>query len=321
MTRPNCVLLSVSEEYLHEIDAGGDVQAVTFTINGEYLVGGATQGVQVWRVKDGTRVATMKVKGAVQCVAVSRDGRWIAAGSGIGDVLVWDTTTYQRVLAGRTRSSTTTFSVDFSPDSARLVSAAGQSTAPIWDIVSRRKVRILDHDGPVIAAKYSSEGDRIATAADESVRVWDSNDGRLLIDIGVQVGWVRNLLWCNNNILVRTKRDTIKQINTVIGSTVSEWPVPHAQWPCIALWQHGKFVACSAERAIVVWDVATHTQLGLIPHTDNIYSFAFSSDDSLLAITQRGSKIVVKKLFQSVSVRSLSSIYLYYISVITGART
>ena len=276
------------------------------------------------RVVDGKKVAIMPVQKGVRCVAASRDGRWIAAGTTRGDVFVWDAKNYKQVYSDRTGSSSEISDVDFSPDSTRLVSAAGQSTALIWDIAACQKVRlILDHDGPVIAAKYSPQGDRIATATHESVRVWDSKDGRLRLDVAVQVGWVRNLLWCKDHIFVRTKRNTIKQINAVTGSTVSEWSVPGAQWPRITLPQHGKFIACSADKAITVWDAATHAQLNLIPHTDNISSFAFSSDDSLLAIASVGSKIIVKRLFQSVSVRSFRVFdpSLLYLSVTSHSRT
>ena len=256
-------------------------------------------------MKDGKRVAIMPVQKGVRCVATSTDGRWIAGGSNRGEVFVWDATTYNQVFADRTGSGSEISDVDLSPDSTRLVSAAGQSTAPIWDIATHQKVRLtLDHDGQVIAAKYSPQGDRIATATHESVRVWDSKDGRLLLDVAVQVGWVRNLLWCKVHIFVRTIRNTIKQLDATTGSTVSEWSVPRAQWPCTALPQHGEFIACSADKAITVWDAATHARLSSIPHTDDISSFAFSSDDSLLAIAPVGSKVIVKRLFQSVSVSS-----------------
>ncbi|KAF8548319.1 hypothetical protein OG21DRAFT_1489483 [Imleria badia] len=64
-----------------EIEVGSKIYAVTFIQNGEYLVGGGDKGVQVWRVKDGKEVATMEGDTThCQCLAVSKDGKWIAAG-------------------------------------------------------------------------------------------------------------------------------------------------------------------------------------------------------------------------------------------------
>ena len=57
-------------------------------------------GVQVWRVEDAKQIATMKARN-VLCLAVSNDDRWIAAGTSSGDVIVWDTKTYEQVSHSR----------------------------------------------------------------------------------------------------------------------------------------------------------------------------------------------------------------------------
>ena len=293
---------------LHGINLGIITSSMTFTENDTYLVGGNDKSVGVWRVADGKQVATMPVQGSVTCVAASRDGRWIAAGSYQGDVVVWDAATYKQVFGNKIESATIN-DVDFSPDSTRLVSADGvANTATILDIATRRKAHTLHHGSAVSvsAAKYSPRGNQIATATKGFVRVWDSNDGQLLADIDVQVQLRCSLLWREFHLFVLTEGNEIKQINVATGSTVSEWPVPTARWPCIALPQQGKFVVCSAEKAIIFWDTATRSQLGLIPHTHYISSFAFSSDDSLLAIAPIWSDVIVKDLssiiFPSVSV-------------------
>ena len=117
-------VLTVNQEasLLTEINAGSDIRAVAFAANGEYLVGGGSAGVRVWRVEDGKEMATLEAR-SVLCLAVSKDGRWIAAGTGRGEVFVWDAKTYEKVFSPRddTRGI---LGVDFSPDSSRLVSAS-----------------------------------------------------------------------------------------------------------------------------------------------------------------------------------------------------
>ena len=267
----------------------------------------------------------MEMENGAICVAASRDGQWIAAGSGNGGVFVWRATTpYEQVFARR-NGSNTIVDIDFSPDSTILVSANLDSTAIIWDIAASRKVRTLNHDRSVAASKYSPEGDRIATATKESVRVWDSNDGRLLVDLKEGVYWRRSLLWCNNHLYIQTNDGKIKQIDAATGLTISEWLAPLARRSCIGMPQHGKFIACSTEKTITVWDTVTHAQLGPITHTHDIYSFAFSSDDSLFAIANVGSKIIVKKPFQSILVCSCPvfnpSYYFSLLLHILGPRT
>lgn len=64
-----------------EINAGGGLMAVTFSVNWEYLLSGSrgANGVGVWRVEDEKQVARMEATDA-WCLAVSKDGRWIQRG-------------------------------------------------------------------------------------------------------------------------------------------------------------------------------------------------------------------------------------------------
>ena len=273
---------------------------MTFTANGEYLISGGWDGVRVWRVKDGERVATMKVQGVVNCVTVSNDGKWIATGSK-AEVSVWDTTNYKQVFAGKIGGSVR--GVDFSPDSTRFVSAGGlNNTATIWNLAALKRVHTLDHRQGVFAAKYSPQGDRIATATGRSIRVWDGDDGRLLVDVEVQVEAWYGLLWFNNHLFVIARDSKIRQIDASTGSTVSEWSVTSTN-ARIALPQHGKFIAHSTEDSISFWDTTTHIQLGFIPRNSQKRSIAFSPDERLFAtVTQR--KIRIKAL-SLVKVRSV----------------
>ena len=289
------LVLNLGQVYsqLIEIDAGEGIWAVTFSANGEYLVSGGEGGIQVWRVTDGERVATMEVNQSVWCVAVSKDGRFIAAGTSSSKVLVWDAASYERVFAHEMTAKVKIWQVDFSPDSTRLVSANGKdSTATIWDTAVRQSVTLY-HDGAVKAAKYSPQGDQIATATEESVRVWDSNNARLLVDIKLQVLPRCGLLWFSHHVCVATKDSKIKQIDVSTGSTVSEWSVPGSD-SRIAVPQHGKFIAYSTEDNITFWNTSTHTQISLIPRSSRRRSIAFSPDDQLFAILEQERKIVIK---------------------------
>ena len=295
------MVLSVGEEYpqILEIDVGEHVFGVRFTANDAYLVSNSTKDIRVWRVADGKQIATMKVQRVLVCVAASRDGRWIAAGTATGDLFVWNATTYQQAFTDRSVGHITC-DVDFSPDSTRLVAAVSasdnkSSSATIWDTAARRKMQSLNHDRPLLAAKYSPQRDRIATATEKLVRVWDSGDGRSLVDVKVQGASSRCLLWRKNHLFVGTDDGKIKQIDAATGSIVSEWLVPHTQWPHIALPPHGKFIAHVAEKAITFWDTVTYTQLSFIRHTHDIYLTAYSSDGGLLAIASER-KVIVKDL-------------------------
>ena len=257
------------------------MRALTFTGNGEYLVTGDEKGVGVWRVNDGKQVARMKTGYHVHSLAVSKNGKWIAAGTK-RDMVVWNAETYEEVI--KYGEGDYVLSVDFSPDSTRLV-VVTDCTAIVRDLTAGKQVQTLHHEDYVMAAKYSPRGDRIATATyDGPLRVWDSNDGRLLVEIKV-TAFNAGLLWSNDHLLV-VSNQKIEEFDTSSGSKVSEWPLPDTdEYSCIALPKHKQFIASSAKRTITFWDTSTHNQLPLTPqHPEDVRSIAFSPDDRILAI-------------------------------------
>ena len=268
------------------MNASRDLYAVTFSANGEHLLsGGRDQNVQVWRVEDGQPVAMIEAKD-VLCLAVSKNGKWIAGSTRWGEVFVWDAETYKTVWKLKHDDSWTIEAVDFSLDSTKLVSGSRNRTATIWDVARGEQIRTLQHNNWAIAAKFSSDGDRIATATSQSVQVWDSKNGHLLVDIPVTVPSLYNsgLLWFNNHIFV-VSDNAIKQLDASTGSIVFEWPVPNSDiHSCIAIPRHGKFIAYSTSRLVTFWDTSTHLQIGLVEHTGNICSIALSPDNRSLAI-------------------------------------
>jgi len=211
---------------------------------------------------------------------------------------VWDAKTYEEVFVHKEDSSTIN-AVDFSPGSThRLNSASDNGTVIVWDFATRERVQTLHHENWVVAAKYSPQGDRIATATLYSVRVYDSNDGHLLMDIKETVTqWYNtSLLWSNNHLLV-VSDDKIKQFEASTGSAVSKWPAIHTNgYSCIVIAKHGEFFAYCATRTLIFRDMATHTELGLIQHPQHIRSVALSPDHLFVATGGEGGKIIIQGL-------------------------
>ena len=292
-------LIIAAEEH-HDpvkIDFGAKAYAMNFSTDGESLLIGGYGGVEVWRVADCQRTATMEST-RVRCLAVSNDGKWIAAGTIWGEVIVWDAKTYKRVLSHEEDSGESVVNgTDFSPDSTRFVTASDDGTASVWDVATCQRVRTLRHKSALRAAKYSPLGDRIAVAARDAVLLYDSNDGRCLFDI-VTPRCNTSILWFNNHLFVVSNRQIIN-LDAFTGSTVSEWPVDESgDLSRIAQPRHGGFLIHSTGRGRTVsfWKTSTHSQLGLIQHPQDIYSIAVSPDDHFLAIAGEDGKITIKSL-------------------------
>ncbi|KAN0087882.1 WD40-repeat-containing domain protein [Tylopilus felleus] len=263
-----------------KINAGKCVHAVTFSANGEYLLSCVRdQYVGVWRVQDGKRVAMMAtgVQGDVDevlCLAVSKDGQWIAAGTFWGKVVVWDAETRDKVWEHK-QDSKDIRAVDFSPDSTRLVSASDNYTATVWDIATRKQIQTLKHKNWVFAAKFSPKGDRIPVTVTP-----EFNNG---------------LLWDHNNLVV-TSRDKIKHLDPSTGSTSFEWSIPGSNTKsCISVPKCDGFIALSTNSTVTLLDT-TQSRHSVIQHTGRISSLALSPDDRSLAIGGKDGIIIIRSL-------------------------
>ena len=291
------LILTNEQDHSPKIEIGSRLWALAFSADGEYLISGDDEAVRVQRIKDAKEMATLPA-GIVNCLAASPDDTCIAAGTNDGTAFLWNATTYQQVFARDSEDSRYLNAVDFSPDSSQLVAASDNGKATIWDVKSGKQMQILSHPSQVLAAKYSPQGDRIATATCRAVRVWDSSDGRLLVDIQVTVAAYYNtgLVWSNNHLLVISD-GRIKQFEASTGSAVAEWPAPDTcGLSCIAVPKHGEFIAYSTNHTVTLWQSLTRTQLALIQHPEDICSIALSPDDRFLAIGGVRGKIHIKAI-------------------------
>ena len=278
-----------------KIDASGVIRALTFTVDGKYLVVGHDKEVGAWRVEDRKRVARMAMPNYVNSVAASKSGKWIVAGTS-KELFVLDAQTYQ--LFFKHEEGNLVNAVHFSPDSTRLIAGTDNKTAIVWDFATGKQVLTLHHENAVNAAKYVPQGDRIATATRNLVQVWDSSNGRLLVKINVRAIPYYNtgLLWSNDHLFV-VSDGKINQFDAYTGSKVSEWPVADTNgYSCIALPKHGELITYSTKRAITFWDTSTHNKLDLIQHHQDIRSIAHSPDDRFLAFGGADKKITIRSL-------------------------
>jgi WD40 repeat protein len=70
-------------------------------------------------------------------------------------------------------------SASFSSDGGRIVTAARDGTARVWDATSGEELRVLHgHERVVMSASFSPDGGRIVTASEDgTARVWDAASG------------------------------------------------------------------------------------------------------------------------------------------------
>ena len=110
-------------------------------------------------------------------VAVSADGKLIAAGGASGKVGFWDVAK-RKELAAIQASEEPIFVLAFSPDGKLLVTADENGVVRLWDVASHEKrAELHGHKGYVSGFSFSPDGKLLATAGyDGTVRLWSMKD-------------------------------------------------------------------------------------------------------------------------------------------------
>lgn len=159
------------------------VSSAEFLPGGKMLVTGDHAGVAVlWKIESDamSRVGQVQLPAAINDVALTTSGEWIAAACEDWNVWLWrpaDGTL--RALEGH---SARVSSVEFSADGTRVISGSGDGTVRHWE-TDRTSSKTLpgSHNGCVRSIVYSPGHGLIASAGDDQlVNVSDARTGRLL---------------------------------------------------------------------------------------------------------------------------------------------
>jgi WD40 repeat protein len=121
----------------------------------------------------GDRVIELSTGGSwATRIAVSPDGRRIAAGLNDRTIRVWSAETGQVVEVLRGHSDLV-FDVAFSPDGRRLASASYDKTIRLWDLTTERHRVLRGHTAPVNRVAWRGGRQLVTSSLDGTIRLWE----------------------------------------------------------------------------------------------------------------------------------------------------
>jgi WD40 repeat protein len=176
-------------------DNKDNVNAVAFSPDGRTLatatgsssVAGVESGIKFWDTRTGEQTADLsRASGRVNGIAVSGDGERIAyleTDTRRTVVNIWDLEKGQKIHTFDIPFWL--FSIEFSPDGGRLLTAGRDGTARIWNADTAEPLNIIRaHGDTAFCATFSPDGRKIATGgADKTIKMWDAVTGRELMTL------------------------------------------------------------------------------------------------------------------------------------------
>lgn len=226
---------------------------------------------------------------AVNAVAFSPDGQFLAVGTADGTLAIFNAGT-ERPLNRFTSESGAVTSIAFSANASRI--AVGYDTGVVHlRLRSSGQIVIeLDDQGAAVnAVAFSADGTRVAAARDNnSATVWNANSGATIATLNGHTGPVNAIAFnpVNADQIVTGSSDNNARLwNAATGQALGVFRPTllfghNAPVNAVAFSPNGtQVVTGSDDRTVIIWDVATFTAVRtLTGHAEAVLTVGFSPD-------------------------------------------
>jgi WD40 repeat protein len=251
------------------------------------VVSSRDRNAHIFNADSGLRLAILTGHAeSVNVASFSADGRWLVTASDDGSARIWDPGVEDLLQTVGTTSDAAVRRVALHPNGRLAISAEANGTARIVDVLRRRQLATMRHEGAVNDASFSPGGRLALTAGDDgTARLWSvtgtpvrtlTHGGRVLRAVFSPDGAL--VATAGDDRLVRlwrTRDGSLRRVLTGHTGAVLD----------VAFSRDGALVASAgdnADRTARLWRVGGRP-LHVLAHRGPVVRVAFSPDGTLLA--------------------------------------
>ena len=226
---------------------------------------------------------------AVQALAYSRDGKWIALAREDGKISI------RHAADGKVARELDAFSdvaacVAFSHDSQRVAAGSFDKSIKVWNVASGELLAdLIGHTNWVFSVAFSPDGQTLASGGyDKSVKLWNIAEKKELASLSGHTAGVRSVVFTlDGQHLISGSADRTAIVwNLADHKPVSTLKGHAAAIRAVAISPDGATVATASEDSTVkLWKTADWTERATLPGTEGVmfWCVAFSPAGRTLA--------------------------------------
>jgi len=272
----------------------GEIVAVAVLPDRRRMATSSKDGMlRLWDLKKGVMVKEMEGRGeAMRDMALSRDGKFIAASDESGYVNVWHGDTGRLTQAFRAHSCVC--SLDFSPNGTTLATGAYGHEVKLWSTLTdtwQLQGKKINCEYDVNCVRYSPSGELLAIATSYTIDIRNTTTKQRIINLDFGSA---SLVWTPDGTRLLSGG----------GVTIQEWD--SATWkPVGDIWKgntgdrwhfavncNGTLVASpTTDNHVRIWRLSDRRTIAIFQHSDFPCCVTFSVDDKHILAGGKDKKI------------------------------
>ena len=289
----------------------GNVNAMTFSPNGQYLATASVDGKTcVWDTISGKQIMCTDPKDGLKvganAVSFSPDGKYLATAGADDEVWVFETNGYDPINLMEHNSdehNSSVLAMTFSPKGHYLATASVDGTVRVWNTTVKKKPakwelrHKLSHNEAVTNVAFSLDDKYLATASsDNTASVWDLTSGdefaRLIHNDGV------NAIAFNpdkKSLLATASADGTARVWDLNSDRTVLRMGHKKEVNAKAFSDDGKHIVTASNDKTVVWSATSGYQQFVLPQ-EGVTHVTFSKDAKYLATVSsdiKGDNVIV----------------------------